>query len=376
MSDADYIEADVTFPGCAAFPYVMNFVTFNSDSNHFEVVARVITNRLTQFAYKTIFDKVFAIVTNKYPSFDHGQSVACWILDFSVPQRDALISVLGSAATIRGCNVHYQRNARKVALKVCREEKSIQIFLKIAYKLPQLQTENEVMLAFDILKGEKPFADEEAQEFLLGVIGLNQEEASINNETWTSEKTWVDWWSKPRTLKMFTKALKEMTDADWNLFPDNTNAVESQNKVSQVDTNKFLNAVRHYYVTDKNSIKLALAAAKGIGIGLSQEKRKAINAQRQSSRRNKRPKLRDNHKESSGEPEEEEEEDPYIGQPISVYTKAARGSKYNWRPAKVELKNSDGSYMIKYSDGNTAIVKDLMDKKKVKFRGPMEGDEA
>lgn len=190
MSDADFIEADVTFPGCAAFPYVMNFAAFNNDSNHFEAVARVVMNRLTTFSYKTVFIKVFEIVTNKYESFNHGQSVVCWLLDFSIPQRDALISVLGSAARIRGCNVHYQRNARKVALKVCRgDEKLIQIFLKIAYKIPDLQTENEVTLAFDILKGEKSIIDEESQEFLLEVVGLNTEEASISNESWTASNT-------------------------------------------------------------------------------------------------------------------------------------------------------------------------------------------
>lgn len=174
---------------------------------------------------------------------------------------------------------------------------------------------------------------------------------------------------------MFSKALQDMTDTDWSLFPSNTNAVESQNKLSQIHTNKFLTVVRQFYTTEKNCIYKTLAAANGIGAGPSQAKRKTINAQRQSNRRTKRAKLKGNQKCTSEEPEEEEEEDPFIGKSICVYTKASRGSKFTWRQAKVELKNPDGSYMVNYCNGNTAFVKDLLNKEKVKFPSVMD-DEA
>jgi hypothetical protein len=278
-----------------------------------------------------------------HPSFDHGKSVATWVLDFSVPQRDGLTAVLGIASGIRGFIVHFQRNARKVAVKIFRDdERSIKIFLKIAYKIPDLVSASDVTFAFELLKGEQPFSEEESQQFLLETIGLDQEEASVNNEEWIASKCWADWWMKPRTLKMFSKAYKEMTDADWALFPNNTNAVESQNRLSQINTNKLLNVVRQYYTTDKNSIYKSLAAGNGIGAGPSAEKRKATNIQRQISRRNKRPKRSDGQKEPFEDIEEEV--NPYIGKTVLVYTKSKRGKKFQWLPAKVELKNIDDTY--------------------------------
>lgn len=137
ISDADFIEADVTFPGCASFPYTLNLVTYNADSNHFETVARSVLNKLRQYAYKTVFGKIFEIVTNFHPSFNHGQSVTAWILDFSIPQHDGLAAVLGTSSGIRGRRIHFCRNARKVAVKVLRDDKT--------------------SLAFHILKGDYPF---------------------------------------------------------------------------------------------------------------------------------------------------------------------------------------------------------------------------
>ncbi len=206
--------------------------------------------------------------------------------------------------------------------------------MKIAYKIPDLETENDVTLAFHILKGECPFSDEEAQHFLLDVIALSQEEPSINNEGWTAAKSWAEWWMRPRTLIMCSKAYKQMTDADWALIPNNTNAVESQNRVSQIQTTKLINVVRQYYTTDKNSVYRTLAAAKGIGAGPSQGKRKAYNEKTQSTRRVKR--LKKNEKLLMESEEIEEEEDPFIGKSVLVHTKAKRGRKFHWLSAKLK----------------------------------------
>jgi hypothetical protein len=42
LSEADVVEADVTYPGCSSWPYCFNGVTYNPDTNRFEVVFRVI----------------------------------------------------------------------------------------------------------------------------------------------------------------------------------------------------------------------------------------------------------------------------------------------------------------------------------------------
>ena len=162
-----------------------------------------------------------------------------------------------------------------------------------------------------------------------------------------------------------------MTDADWARFPNNTNAVESQNKVSHVSTTKFLNVVRNYYTTDKNSIYEFLTAGNSIGIGLSAEKREATN-KRQRSRRARSKRSKTTEKLSTEmEDEIEDEETPYLGKTVLVCTKAKRGRKYNWLSASVELKNSEESYMVKYSDGSIALIQDILDKTKVKFQKPL-----
>jgi Zn/Cd-binding protein ZinT len=65
---------------------------------------------------------------------------------------------------------------------------------------------------------------------------------------------------------------------------------------------------------------------------------------------NKRAKATEKSAEAADEGPIEEEKNPYIGKTILVYTKAKRGRKFNWLSATVELKNRNGSYLVKYSD--------------------------
>ena len=372
LSEADVVEADVTYPGCSSWPYCLNGVTYNPDSNRFEVVFRVMLNKLTQHAYQTTFTKVFEITTNLHASFDHGKSVECWVVDLSIAQRNGLSNALQSSANIRGCGVHYRRNGRKAAVKVFgNDSESIEIFLKIAYKIPDLATESDVTLAFEILRGKRSFDDDESQSFLLQTVGLTQEQASLNNSGWIEFEDWVKWWEKPRTLQMFSKALTQMTQADWNRFRSDTNGVESQNKVSQVSTAKFITVVRAFYTTEKNNIYKSLAASQAIAVGPSLKKRKAINVQRKSTRMNKRARATEKSAEAD-EGDIEEEENPFIGKTILVYTKAKRSRKFNWLSATVELKNRDGSYLVKYSDGSTVLIPNILDKEMVTFPGSLD----
>ncbi len=94
FSEALFVEADVTFPGSASFPYLLNIVTFNYEMNHFQTVARVIMSKLTTSAYKNAFEKVFQLVDECHPEFEGGKNVVAWILDFSLAQMDGLSSVM------------------------------------------------------------------------------------------------------------------------------------------------------------------------------------------------------------------------------------------------------------------------------------------
>ena len=68
------------------------------------------------------------------------------------------------------------------------DRQTIDVLLKICYKIPDMETENDVTLAFDILKGERLFTDEDSQYLLLQVVGLREEEASLSNAGWTACK--------------------------------------------------------------------------------------------------------------------------------------------------------------------------------------------
>lgn len=94
FSEALFIEVDVTFPGSASFPYLLNVVTFNYEMNQFQTVTRVLMSKLTTSAYKKAFQKIFQLVDEFHPEFEGGKNVIAWILDFSLPQLDGLSSVI------------------------------------------------------------------------------------------------------------------------------------------------------------------------------------------------------------------------------------------------------------------------------------------
>lgn len=88
--------------------------------------------------------------------------------------------------------LYITNETQEAAVEVFRNDsESIEIFLKIAYLLPNLATESDVTLAFEILRGKRSFDDQESQRFLLEVVGLTQEQASLNNSGWIEFEDWV-----------------------------------------------------------------------------------------------------------------------------------------------------------------------------------------
>ena len=234
-------------------------------------------NRLTVAAYKFAFKNIFYLVTNVHPEFEHGEHVKAFITDYSMAQHSGLASVVGLRACemIRGCSVHYQRQALKVANTIAKKDRaSKEVFLKIAYKIPHLVDEDQVHLAFDILCGASPLQD--ACEF----IDLNEKELLADTKNWNLFTEWVNWWTNPKRMKMFSKAFRDMTDADWEICPRTTNAVESHNKLSNARTTLFLSALSTYYRVDKKSAYESIAAEEGISIGPTMEQRRKRNVKR------------------------------------------------------------------------------------------------
>ena len=137
----------------------------------YQPVARVVMAGVNTPTYREAIKTVMQLTTNLHPEFELGKHVKAWLVDFSLAQRDGLAANLGNVAgqVIRGCEVHYQRNVKKVCDKVCSDEPTKQAFKKIAYAIPSFDSKEDVELAFSILCGERSFDDEEVQDLFLKV---------------------------------------------------------------------------------------------------------------------------------------------------------------------------------------------------------------
>ena len=418
LSTALFVQADVTFPGTKAFPYLLNMVTFNHGSLEFEVVARVLLSKISAKAYKEAFGKVFGIATQLNPEFENGANVLGWIVDFSDAQYTGLAHNIGDRASevIRGCSVHYKRNVDKVAQKVCQNEPSRQLFQKIAYKIQFLERQEDVCLAFDILTGTKELQEAEA------FIHLTEEELSVNTEKWVGAVNWANWWQRPRIVKMFTKCFKDMTDAVWGQCPNTTNAIKSHNKISNAKTTLLVSALEHFYRVDKRTTLRMLAAEMGIRIGntMATKKRKKTARRRRRLRSKKEMEVDQNEQTptsiqhlSSSEISEDENgaphsstsalpgpenaasksvasnsattlqpasknsEEDHIGKTVWIdYYGAGKSKKsYGWCEAVVEEVNKKGQYVARFLKWPkyVYIIYDIFDESECRIDCPLQG---
>lgn len=141
----------------------------------YQPVARVVMAGVNTPTYREAIKTVMQLATNLHPEFELGQHVKAWLVDFSLAQRDGLAANLGQSIAgqvIRGCEVHYQRNVKKVSDKVCSDEPTKLAFKKIAYAIPSIDAKEDVELAFSILCGERSFDDEDVQDFFLKVNNI------------------------------------------------------------------------------------------------------------------------------------------------------------------------------------------------------------
>lgn len=413
---AQFVEIDVTFPGNKAFPYLLNMVTFNYHVMKFQVVARILMSKLSTAAYKIAIMKVLRLTNNFHPEFCFGVHVKGWQLDFNIAQRDGLAANLGqkSSEVIRGCEVHFKRNVKKVADKVNSDELSMTVFTKIALSIPNLISKRETSLAFDLLCGKISSEDHhlflKANQFLLITVKHSQDDLlSVNTSQWSKAGNWVKWWSQTKIAKMYTKSFNDMSDEDWEICPKTTNAVEAHNKLSNESGSKLLIVLlEDMYRQDKKACFKSVCASYGVTTGVSKEKRATITKRKRRNRLHPRVKLNDktgdktNDKTddktddeksdddkgngNAGKRKNEEgarkskrlrtnnsddETDAYIGKNVWVLTKTKQGTKttnHGWCEGTIERKNKKGEYISKYTHWKNycAVIPDVK-AKTVKF---------
>lgn len=283
LADAEFVQADLTFPKTRVFPYLLNMVTYNQQRLEFQVVARVLMSRLTGNAYKKAFQQVFEITTNCHPHFNHGNAITSWIVDFSEAQYNGIAANLDkeSDLVIRGCDIHFRRNAEKTLVKVCVDESARKLFRKITCKMPYLENKKDVLLAFDVLTAVQPIV--KARSFM----EVTEEELLVKTDGWEMAKKWAEWWMRSRMLKMFTKSWKTMNDVDWAACPSTTNAVESHNKISHSKMCQLSGSMQHYYQVDKRAAYETLAVEAGVVLRGSLKSKKRKHALRVLRRKKK-----------------------------------------------------------------------------------------
>ncbi|EFX64937.1 hypothetical protein DAPPUDRAFT_333682 [Daphnia pulex] len=109
LADSMFVQVDVTYPGLTALKYLMDFVAYNELTMSFQVVGRVLMNRVNKLAYKTAFTELFKVATETFSEFENGLSVNSWVVDFSLAQRREYSRILGekSGEHIRRLQVHF-----------------------------------------------------------------------------------------------------------------------------------------------------------------------------------------------------------------------------------------------------------------------------
>ena len=213
MSEAEFICADVTFPDVTPYKYLMNFTCFNYLLHKWQITARVLMTSLTAEAYAKTFEIAFKACTNINPEFDMGNNIEGFIVDFSDAQAKGFETTVGetkAAEVLRGCRVHWMRQAMKLSDRVSKNEVEKKLYVKICQKIPDVEDDVHLDLLFSILSGKKkPIYAKE-------IIELLPEEEILDVAHWSEKsQNWAQWWTRSRHVRMFTKAMKLMTDAEW-----------------------------------------------------------------------------------------------------------------------------------------------------------------
>ena len=202
-----------------------------------------------------------------------------------------------------------------------------------------------------------------------------------------------------------------MSDADWELAPKTTNAVEAHNKISNSSHSSLLNVnLEHWYRVDRGHCYDTIAAAAGIPIGVPLETREKKNAARRRKRNkpkqqlstekdppfsedvssddctsNKKAKLdQGGSSQVNDQPNERETtsrgtlDDPYIGKSVWVLTETGTRcrAREEWLQAVIQSKDSskgEFGYIAKYKGWrkkNTVFIEDILDENVVRFTDP------
>ena len=77
LGEAEKLFSDITFTGNDDFPYLLNLVTFNTETLCYQAVSRVLCDKQDGESYGLSFNEVFKQATKVNANFNHGKSLKC-----------------------------------------------------------------------------------------------------------------------------------------------------------------------------------------------------------------------------------------------------------------------------------------------------------
>ena len=107
-----------------------------------------------------------------------------------------------AAQVAKGCRVHFTRSVKRVSERANKSNPlAHKVFTTIAYHIPDVSTEEDVLKLFDVLTGEKPLLE------VLAICQLGSttvQYADVHKpENWKPLKHWAEWWKRPSHLREF-----------------------------------------------------------------------------------------------------------------------------------------------------------------------------
>ena len=295
-TDADFIQCDITYDDCKAYPYIFNAVAFNRVSMEWTVIARLRLDKQSAESYALAFKKLFSKCASTCQDFELGSTLLGVVTDWSDAEISGLKMAVGkkmAESLLKGCKVHWQRSCQRVADKVVssddiQREKSL--FLKIASQISKLESSVNIVACFETLCGVRS-----VKQLLEKLPSLcsSDDAAFIDKDCdWSAAKHWAQWWARCDHLKMLSRAFSPMEDSTWAQCPTTTNAVERKNRDCKSDTPQCLKlAMVKVYKIDKVACLKHISAEEGISLSYrsrSEEARREAALKKRKQRMNAR----------------------------------------------------------------------------------------
>ena len=368
LSEAQFLQTDITYNENTQYPYLFNAVAFNDVTMDWMVVSRVWLDTQNHLGYKLAFQKMFDTCKERFPNFDAGETLKAIILDWSDAQVNGLKEAIGetkATALIKGCKVHWLRSCQRVADKITSNKSTErELLLKIARKIQSLSSAVDIVACFETLCDTRSL--EQLLDKIPGLYTKSEAQLADSQKNWSSAKCWAQWWTRSAHLKMLSRVFTEMDSNIWSESPTTTNAVERKNRDCKCDGVSLKQAMLKVYKVDKLHCLRHITAENGSSISYRSRSTEARTAEAK-----KRQKQR-----YSNIPADKALE---FGPPDKVTNFNKSGSESRKRPSSNEDSQAVKKVAIEVNDGIVQYIPDshpeVMGKKvRMKFEITDSGD--